>query len=65
LRVDSASRSASIWEVEGSEEGIGLRPLVKDIALASVGGPVSADLQKVIDALSAADGVPHWPGRCP
>ena len=48
--LEADSRLASI-------EVIGLRPLVKDIALASVGGPVSADLQKVIDALSAADGV--------
>ena len=48
--LESDSRLASI-------EIIGLRPLVKDIALASVGGPVSADLQKMIDALSAADGV--------
>ena len=48
--LESDSRLTSI-------EIIGLRPLVKDIALASVGGPVSADLQKVIDALSAADGV--------
>ena len=48
--LESDSRLASI-------EVIGLRPLVKDIALASVGGPVSADLQKVINALSAADGV--------
>ena len=48
--LETDSRLASI-------EVIGLRPLVKDIALASVGGPVSADLQKMIDALSAADGV--------
>ena len=48
--LEADSRLASI-------EVIGLRPLVKDIALASVGGPVPADLQKVIDALAAADGV--------
>ena len=48
--LEADSRLASI-------EVIGLRPLVKDIALASVGGLVSADLQKVVDALSAADGV--------
>ena len=48
--LEADSRLASI-------EVIGLRPLVKDIALASVGGPVPVDLQKVIDALAAADGV--------
>ena len=48
--LEADSRLASI-------EVIGLRPLVKDIALASVGGPVSAELQKVVDALAAADGV--------
>lgn len=48
--LEGSSRVASV-------EVIGLRPLVNDIALASVGGPVSAELQTVIDALAAADGV--------
>lgn len=38
-------------------EVIGLRPLAGDIARAGVGGPLSAELQRVVDALSAADGV--------
>lgn len=38
-------------------EIIGLRPLAGDIARAGVGGPLSDELQRVVDALSAADGV--------
>ena len=38
-------------------EVIALRPLATDIALAGVGGPVSAELQAVIDSLARADGV--------
>ena len=54
------SRPARPWRptpASPASRSSGSGPLVKDIALASVGGPVSADLQKMIDALSAADGV--------
>ncbi|MDO4242334.1 MAG: NAD(P)H-dependent oxidoreductase [Actinomyces sp.] len=48
--LEARSRIASV-------QVVALRPLAGDIALAAVGGPVSADLQEAIDALAAADAV--------
>lgn len=48
--LEARSRIASVSVVA-------LRPLAGDIALAGVGGPVSAALQEVIDSLAAADAV--------
>ncbi|MSS12407.1 FMN reductase [Bifidobacterium tsurumiense] len=47
LEKDSRIASVSVYA---------LRPLVNDIALASVGGPISNALQEIIDALREADG---------
>lgn len=47
LEKDSRIASVSVYA---------LRPLVNDIALASVGGPISNALQEIIDALCEADG---------
>ena len=40
-----------------SVRSVPLRPLASDIALAGVGGPLSAELQEEVDALAGADGV--------
>lgn len=48
--LEAQSRLASV-------RSLPLRPLAGDIALASVGGPLSAELQEAVDALAGADGV--------
>ncbi|MCL3778416.1 MULTISPECIES: CE1759 family FMN reductase [unclassified Actinomyces] len=48
--LESTSRLASVTPVA-------LRPLAADIALASVGGPMSQTLREAVDALAGADGV--------
>ena len=50
LALEADSRMASV-------KVISLRPLVSDIALASVGGPLSEGLKAAVDALAQADGV--------
>ncbi|WP_223912742.1 CE1759 family FMN reductase [Actinomyces capricornis] len=47
--LEADSRLASV-------EVISLRPMAGDIALASVGGPMSAELDKAVESLSRADG---------
>ncbi|QPL05928.1 MULTISPECIES: CE1759 family FMN reductase [Actinomyces] len=48
--LEGASRLATVTP-------IALRPLAADIALASVGGPMSGALREAVDALGEADGV--------
>ncbi len=57
-RLGEATRAALEKDSRvASLKVIALRPLVTDIASASVGGAVSPELQAVIDDLAAADGV--------
>lgn len=57
-RLGEATRAALEKDSRvASVKVIALRPLVADIASASVGGAVSPELQAVIDDLAAADGV--------
>ena len=57
-RLGEATRAALEKDSRvASVKVIALRPLVTDIASASVGGAVSPELQAVIDDLAAADGV--------
>lgn len=57
-RLVEATRSALEADSRlSTSQVVALRPLATDIALAGVGGPVSEELQAVIDSLSEADAV--------
>ena len=57
-RLGEATRAAMEKDSRvASVKVLSLRPLVSDIALASVGGPLSEELQAAVDALAQADGV--------
>lgn len=55
--ADGARKALAADSRLADVEVIGLRPLVGDIARASVGGALSPELQAVADSLAAADGV--------